>query len=159
MPAGRPTDYTPEIAAEICFRLTQGQSLRSIAKADDMPPRSVIHRWLLLHPEFADQYTRAKEVQADEMFDEILDIADSKQGDVTTDEFGNEKPNNEYIQRSRLRVDTRKWYLSKVLPKKYGERIETHLTGGTTNRNLNTTIDPKDMDNAELNQTIKDMLG
>ena len=132
MPAGRPTDYKPETAAEICERLSYGESLRTICKADDMPAASTVFRWLTLHPEFSEQYSRAREAQGDALFDDILEIADDARNDwmaVNGEDDIGWRANGENIQRSRLRVDARKWMASKLAPKKYGDKVTTELTG------------------------------
>lgn len=129
MPAGRPSDYTPEIAEGICERLAAGESLRSICDDESMPARSAVHTWLIKHKEFADQYTRARAIQADLLFEECLEIADESHGDMTKDDDGREVVNHEAIQRARLRVDTRKWMAGKLRPKVYGDRVQTELSG------------------------------
>lgn len=122
MPGGRPTDYNLDIAKEICHRLITPRTLKSICTDEDMPARATVYDWLVLHKEFADMYTRAREVQVDAFVDEIFEIADDKQGDTYCDEYGNEKQNHEYINRARLRTDVRKWYASKVYSKMYGDK-------------------------------------
>jgi hypothetical protein len=77
-----------------------------------------------LHKEFADQYARAREAQADSLFDDILAIADDSQSDTYTDDHGNVKTDQEVIGRARLRVDARKWMAGKLRPKVYGEKLE-----------------------------------
>lgn len=115
---GRPSAYTQEIADHICEKLSDGESLRKICLAEDMPSKSAVFRWLLDRPDFRDQYARAREAQADAIADEILDIAD----DGTNDYMGeDEKYNGDAVQRSRLRVDARKWFAGKLAPKKYGD--------------------------------------
>jgi len=79
-------------------------------------------KWLNKHEEFVVQYTRAREVQADTLIDETLDIADDSTNDWM-ERRGQIVENGEAIQRSRLRIDTRKWIAGKMRPKKYGERI------------------------------------
>lgn len=113
----RPSDYSQEIADLICERICDGKSLREICAADDMPARSTVFRWLSLHTEFSDQYARAKEDQADALFDEVLAIAD--QYDSAAD-----KVDVDHINRARLRIDARKWMAGKLRPKKYGDRID-----------------------------------
>ena len=118
---GRPTDYCPELIDKICDRLTQGESLKTICKDADMPNTSSIFLWLAKYPEFSDKYARAKSAQMDTMAEEIVEISDDRSNDVTVDEKGNEKVDWECVQRSKLKVDTRKWLMSKLAPKKYGE--------------------------------------
>lgn len=75
--------------------------------------------------------TRAREAQADTLADEILDIADDATNDFMMTEQGL-KYDGDSVQRSRLRVDSRKWLAGKLRPKKYGDKIETEHTGGQT---------------------------
>ncbi len=108
---GRPSIFTQKLGEKICERIARGESLRKICKDKKMPSRKTIHLWLLDEEkkEFLYQYETASNIRADELFDELEDIADNKKGEV---------------QRDRLRVDTRKWYLSKVLPKKFGDKMD-----------------------------------
>ncbi len=121
--AGRPSIYTEPLAAKICRRLAEGKSLRSICRDDAMPAISTVMGWLFdgEHDEFSEQYARAREAQAEVRADEIVDIADDDTNDFTADKDGNLVANNEHIQRSRLRVDARKWIAAKLLPKRYGD--------------------------------------
>ena len=80
-------------------------------------------------PEFSDQYARAREAQADKLAEEALQIADDGRSDTYVDGDGNVKTDTEVIQRSKLRVDTRKWLASKMAPKKYGDKVQAELTG------------------------------
>lgn len=119
---GRPTDYSIELTSEFCSRLTEGRSVRSICEDDDMPDKATIFKWLAIYPEFKDQYAKAKEEAVEALVNECFDIADENALDYTEDKEGNLRPNIDHIQRARLRIDTRKWYVSKILPKKYGDR-------------------------------------
>lgn len=132
---GRPTDYTTELATTICSRIAEGESVRSIVKDEGMPSSSTIFRWLLdeSKKEFWEQYEKARNIQAENMFEELLDIADDGSNDWMERENKDGSTfttlNAEAIGRSRLRVDTRKWYLSKVLPKKFGEKLDMTTDG------------------------------
>lgn len=139
MAGGRPTDYCQQIADDICERLLDGESLRTICASEDMPARSTVMRWLGLHKEFSDQYARTKQEQAEALADEIVEIADeevtmikaSKHGVKADDEDGNVEVafDPTAVARNRLRVDARKWVAAKLLPKKYGERSQMELSG------------------------------
>lgn len=133
MSVGRPSDYTPELAADICGRIADGQSLRAICRAEDMPASSTVFVWLQQHADFTEQYARAREAQADALADDILEISDDARNDWMDREIkggGTERVvDQEHIGRSRLRVDARKWLASKLKPKKYGEKLSTELTG------------------------------
>jgi hypothetical protein len=120
---GRPSEYAEGIAFVICERLSQGESLRKICSDDEMPGKSSVMRWLADNAAFRDQYARARESQADHYAEEILEIADEASRDTVTDEDGNVRQIAEVVNRSRLRVDTRKWLMARLAPKKYGDKI------------------------------------
>ena len=119
--------YDEAAATRICEEISSGRSLRSICADEGMPDKATVFRWLAAHEGFRDQYARAREAQADAMLEDILEIADDGLNDSYTDENGHERTNQDVIARSRLRVDARKWAMSKMAPKKYGEKLDlTH---------------------------------
>ena len=123
---GRPTLYTPELAAEIAERMAEGESLRAVCKADGMPAESTVRLWALSDVGgFAAQYARAMQLRAMRWSEEIMEIADDGKNDTYEDGEGGTETNYDVIARSRLRVDTRKWIVSKLLPKVYGDRPES----------------------------------
>lgn len=131
----RPELYTPEIGNEICTLIsTSNKSLRTICKELKISVSSVL-LWLSTdkHPEFKEQYARAKEEQADFLAEEMIEIADdsSKDNMTITGPDGKLKvvEDREWTNRSRLRVDTRKWIASKLKPKKYGDKIDVTTQG------------------------------
>lgn len=132
---GRLTTYTTELAAEICDRLAGGESLRAICEADGMPKAETVRRWVLDDVEgFSGPYTRAREIQAETMADDLLDIADNGSNDwmERTNKKGEiEKVlDREHVTRSALRLETRQWLMARILPKKYGVKSEVTLDGG-----------------------------
>ena len=131
-PLGRPSSYSQLLADTICERIACGESVRTICNDPEMPATGTVYVWLGKHPDFQDQYARARDQQVAALAEEILDIAD----DGSNDWMENNKPNcpgymenGEAMARSRLRVDTRKWLLSKLAPKKYGEKLDLNHTG------------------------------
>ena len=120
---GRPTTYNEEIASLICARMADGESLRSICRDDAMPALSTVFLWVSKHFEFSEQYKLAMASRADAMFEDMIDIADDGRNDYIVNGDGEERFNTEHVQRSRLRLDTRKWMLARMLPKKYGDKI------------------------------------
>jgi terminase small subunit-like protein len=128
---GRPTKYSPAIGARIAARLANGETLRAICRDDGMPSDRMVRAWALdaEHP-FSPQYTRAREIGYQVMADELLDIADDGRNDFMTRQTDNgpiRVHDPEAIRRSQLRVDTRKWLLSKALPKIYGDKQTVDL--------------------------------
>lgn len=119
--------YSRQLAAQICWRLAQGETLRQICRDDEMPDESAVRQWALDNRDnFAPQYARAREIQAERWADELVEIADDGTNDWQERELDSGRitavPDHEHIMRSRLRVDTRKWLMSKVLRKKYGDK-------------------------------------
>lgn len=72
--------------------------------------------------ELSKRYAQAKEAGLDTWADEILEIADDGTNDSYVDENGRERTDHDVVHRSKLRIDTRKWLLAKLMPRKYGER-------------------------------------
>ncbi len=134
---GRPTKFCPELADAICSRMIEGESLRAICRDDDMPSAGTVLRWVGegeredADPDkqiFRNQYARATEARADYFAEEMLDIADDGSNDWMERRDADGKKvgwqvNGENIQRSRLRVDARKWNAARMKPKKYGDRM------------------------------------
>lgn len=134
------TAFSTEVFNAICERISQGESLRSICKDEDMPNVTTVCRWLSADEDedgtdgpLRKQYARAREAQADAIFDEILDIADDATNDWMERNGQDDegwRANGEHIQRSRLRIDARKWMAGKLKPKVYGEKLDLNH-GGT----------------------------
>lgn len=129
---GRPTIYSKELAETICARISDGESLRRICRDEGMPALATIFRWLPLYKEFKEQYEISSRERLQGMAEELLDIADDGTNDWM-ERQDKENPgyayNGEHVQRSRLRVDARKWLLSKHLPKVYGDKAQVEHTG------------------------------
>lgn len=123
-PIGRPTDYNQELADRICEVVaTSTHGTKKLTKIHEWMPADVtIYKWRYRHPEFACKYAEAKARQADLLAEEIIEIADDGLNDTYVDDQGNVKVDTDIVQRSRLRIDTRKWIACKLLPKVYGER-------------------------------------
>lgn len=138
---GRKSTFTQSIADDICSRIAEGQSLRTICRDEGMPDKATVMRWLEKEDAqlFRDQYARARDAQADYYAEEIIDIADEEVTMIKRskhnggeDDDGLEQEvvfDPTAVARNRLRVDARKWYASKLAPKKYGDKLQTELTG------------------------------
>ena len=128
---GPVTTYTEAIALAICERISNGESVRTICKDKSMPCASVVFKWLADETKgaFVEQYARAREAQADFYAESIIQIADDGANDTYMDDDGGVKVDQDVIARSRLRVDARKWYASKLAPKKYGDKLQQELSG------------------------------
>lgn len=102
----------------------EGKSLRQVLRRKDMPSSQTFYKWIEEDSQKSKQYARACEERADAIFDEILDIADQSTHDKKILDDGKEVVDNEVVQRSRLKIDARKWVLSKMNPKKYGDKMD-----------------------------------
>lgn len=135
------TLYTPELAARICALIAEGQGLREICRADGMPAPSTVVLWVTSNRDgFAERYARAREAQMERFAEEILEISDDGTNDWMKRKVGDEVidvVDHEHIQRSKLRVDSRKWLMSKIAPKRYGEKVAvTGADGGPIQVNI-----------------------
>lgn len=156
LPQGRPTIYSDRLATDICQRIAQGESLRSICRDKAMPAMSSVMLWLVDgdHQSFSEQYANARLIQAEILADELMDIADDGSNDWMERNGENSEGyqlNGEHVQRSRLRVDTRKWYLSKVLPK-FADRKEID------HRSSDGSMSPQQLSDDDLDKKLQDKL-
>jgi hypothetical protein len=121
---GRHSEYTPEIGMRICeLTATHAVGIKALRKQyPDLPDDTTIASWRFRHDDFARQYVKAKQLQAELLADQIVDISDDSSRDIVTGKNGDEQCNTEFVARSRLRVDSRKWIASKLAPKIYGDR-------------------------------------
>ncbi|MCA8018083.1 terminase small subunit-like protein [Burkholderia metallica] len=115
--------FSQALYDRICELIASGKSLRSICDADGMPDRMTFNRWRKMTPELQAQYDQACLDRADAIFDEILEIADDSRLDTLLTEKNGEQMNTEWVARSRLRVDARKWVLARMNRKKFGDNM------------------------------------
>lgn len=130
---GRPSIYSDELAKEICDMIAEGKSLAEICMMDHMPNYSTVTHWTLVRPDFSTLYSRARRKQQDSLFDSMLQVARDK--DLGADE-------------RRVQLDTIKWVLGKMAPKKYGDK--QHLEVGGTDGGPITTLDLSKLTHEEL---------
>lgn len=127
----RPSKFSDKLSSAILDRIADGESLRKICADDKMPGQTTVYRWLRENEEFRQHYMRARDLQADTLFDETLDIADDATNDWmerhSEDNVG-WRENGEAIRRSQLRIDTRKWIAGQLRPKVYGPRVQQDHT-------------------------------
>ena len=109
---GRPSKMTDAVQAEILTRISTGESLKKICSDKHLPAAQNVFMFIYSNSEFRDNYEAARREQADWHAEGLIDIADDDTGDT---------------QRDRLRIDTRKWVMSKLLPKKYSDKIDVDM--------------------------------
>ncbi|HFB6298162.1 TPA: hypothetical protein WN303_000519 [Neisseria gonorrhoeae] len=129
---GRPTDYTKDMADNICEKISGGLSLRAICAEPGMPARGTVYRWLIENADFQDQYARAREKQADYFAEEIIEIADSAEAESAA------------VSKAKLQIDARKWAASKIAPKKYGDKTELDVKSSDGSMRPSVRIDAEE---------------
>ncbi len=137
--AGRKSEYDEEVSLEICVRVMDGQSIREICRDPEMPSKTTVYQWMAVTPTFTDAYARACEVRAEAWADELKVIAD----DASNDWMERERQDGsvervldrEHVQRSKLRIDTLKWLMSKHA-RRYADKVEVEVGGEFNVTNL-----------------------
>jgi Asp-tRNA(Asn)/Glu-tRNA(Gln) amidotransferase B subunit len=134
MKKGRPSIYTDDLAVKILSRISMAESVRRICEDEGMPDIDTIYQWLFKDLNgFAERYARAKQEAMELKSEEIEQIVDSVQKDTAS------------IAKARLQVDTKKWLMSKLAPKKYGEKLVQEI-GGIDGKPIQTQTSLQDAD-------------
>lgn len=124
MAIGRPSSYNQEVAQVVCMRIAEGESLRMVCRDKGMPDKKTVLSWLGRHEDFRAQYAEAKEMSQEAVAEEYFDLLDEEPP---------KKPDGSFdaaaVSWYKNRADGRKWYLSKIAPKKYGDKIQTEHSG------------------------------
>lgn len=109
--------FSPELVEKICDRIADGESLRKVCETKGMPHRITFLRWMSRHPEAAKVYALAREMQADALEEDMADIEDKTLS-------GKVDP-----VAARTVLSSKQWRAAKLAPKKYGEKLDMHVTG------------------------------
>lgn len=124
----RPSEYSIEVGDAICADIIGGMSLRSALTPLDRPNARYFFQWLRENEEFGKQYAQSCVERSEAFGEDILEIADNSTNDWMTIN-GHPAVNREAVERSKLRVDVRKWHMSKMKPRKYGEKVDLTTNG------------------------------
>jgi hypothetical protein len=127
---GEPVAYSEALADKICLDIASGMSMTDAAHSNGVN-NSTLYFWLTrekYRDDFYPKYMNAKKLQAELISTEIIKLSDDRSKDYIIDDKGNKKPDLAAVQRSRLMVESRKYLLSKMLPRVYGEKLA--LTDG-----------------------------
>jgi len=123
---GRPSDYTKELGDRICERIADGLSLRTICLAEDMPDKATVFRWLRSHQDFCDQYARATDERTESHHEDLLELGDEA---LRVAQAVDKQVANAAVSAVKLKADNLKWSMSKMKPKKYGDKIDMTTNG------------------------------
>lgn len=126
-----PVRYSAEIADEILDRLADGEALKAICRDDHMPCDRAVRFWIIDDVEgFAPRYARARDAGLDRMAEDLVEISDTTElgQTITKKATGDEIKTGDMIEHRRLRVEARKWYLAKLAPNRYGDKIQVDQT-------------------------------
>lgn len=157
------------VTAHICAELQKGRSLENICTTDEgMPTVAGFLKWVNTEPEVSKDYARAREIGYLMLADEIVALSDKTHEWVTVQELdpdGNPvfdeagEPvlkkvlmplSNDVIAHKRVQIDTRKWMLSKMLPKIYGDKLTQEHTGANGGPIAMAAVDLKNLSDEEL---------
>ncbi len=127
---GRPTDYNEELVKDILEHVstTTIPLIKLCESIAYWPSNQTINRWRWEKQDFSDRYDRALAKRAHLHAEEVLAIADNIENDYIYDGDGNQIPNTEHIQRTKLRMEARKWIASKLASKVYGDKLQQETT-------------------------------
>jgi hypothetical protein len=140
---GRPSAYSSDLALLICEELADGRSLIQICETEGMPNRRTVQRWLLADAEFRQLYDAARRIGCDMLGEAAHDDAMAARG--------------EEVPAARLRLDATKWYISKLHPRKWGDRlINEH--GGIDGRPVVLQAVSAPMPPAEVREALHELL-
>ena len=119
-PNGRPTIFTEKLAAKICQRIADGESIRAICSDADMPSTTAIFRWIAngKYDGFRQLYESSMQIRLETLGDGLIELADAP---IERNAAG--AIDSAAVQMRRLQIETRRWILSKLLPRKYGDRM------------------------------------
>ena len=126
-----PWEYDSILGEEICEAISLStDSMKKILEAHPhFPCEKLIRKWRLKIPSFGLMYAQAKMMQAELFAEEVIEIADDSTGDAYVDERGKIKCDNEFVHRSKIRIDTRKWIACKLVPRVYGDHKLEDIPG------------------------------
>ena len=136
---GRPSTYSAELAKEICDTISSSsKGTKALCKENShWPSQDTLFTWLKTNNEFSEQYAQAKRCQIELLVDEILEIADDSSKDCMVNEQGVPVFSNTVVTRAKLQIDTRKWLACKLLPKVYGNKLEsTHALSDANQKEM-----------------------
>lgn len=122
---------TPELLDEICRRIADGETLRSICRDEHMPSWRAVYDWINDDAEFSSRIARARELGFDAIAEEALAIADTPREGEEREESDNgvKVKKGDMLGHRKLQVETRLKLLAKWSPKKYGDATNLNVSG------------------------------
>ena len=122
---GRPSKYTPELAAEICERLSNGEPLRQICRDDHMPAWTAVYAWSAKDPELSERIAHARQRGYDAIAEDCLTISDTPQWGMkeVVGKDGATITKEDMLGHRKLQIETRLKLLAKWDPKRFGEKL------------------------------------
>lgn len=121
----RPSIFTKKLGDKICQEIANGWSIRTVCGAENMPSLSSVFKWIREKPEFSQQYARATEERTEAHSESLLEMGDDA---IEKAQEVDPKASGAVVQAYKLKADNLKWSMSKMKPKKYGDKLD--LTSG-----------------------------
>ena len=132
MPPDETAETTAEKVARVIGRIECGELLTAACLAEVMSVHRLME-WRDTNENNRQRYARARDAQAHRIAEDVLAIADDSGGDVRYGPKNEIMPDAEFTARSRLRMDARKWYVAKVAPRQYGDKLDVTSDGKPLN--------------------------
>jgi len=125
MTTGRPTDYSLELAMEMCDVISGSHlGVENLCKKNDnWPAPANFFKWLIKHSEFRELYIKAKKCQIEVLIEDVLHCVNDETHDFYPTKDG-VSINYAYLARLKHKVDTVKWLATKLKPRAYGDKIQ-----------------------------------
>lgn len=127
--AKREVEMTSDAFLEVCIRLVQGEPLVLICADTTMPSQPQVMKYLFENETARELYYAAREMQMETLAEEAMTIANDDSDDHSFDDRGRRFSHNEVVQRARVKIDTIKFMMQKMSPKRYGDKSVTEIQG------------------------------
>lgn len=148
---GRPSKYTPELAEEICQRLSEGEPLRQICRDEHMPAWQKVYEWMDKDVNLSGAIARAREAGQDAMAEKAYLEMYQEPERILSEGGGKIDPGHVQLVKARAEITLK--LLAKWNPKRYGDRVE--LAGDKNNPlHINAQVETKTLFNSIL-QTLE----
>lgn len=147
---GRPTDYSIELATKICEEISLGKSMRKVCEQEGMPSMQTVWTWLRIHKDFLEQYEQACQERTESQHEMLLDLGDEA---IELSQEVDAKASSAVVSAVKLKADNMKWVMSKMKPKKYGDKIDMTTNGKDLPTPILNNVIPTNDSNKEDNQS------
>jgi hypothetical protein len=124
-------EMDPHIIDAVLDAVASGRTVTAACKQNLIDPAK-LHSWVMRDPLLQERYDEARKIQAEVMLDEMIEISNDGANDTYIDARGVARTDFDVVQRSRLRLEQRRWQMSKVNPHRFGDKLAVDQKVETT---------------------------